>query len=300
MNKICVLYGGNSSERSVSLKSGKYIYESLIIKGYEASLIDYKHLIDLGELKYFDLVFIALHGEEGESGILQSKLEEAGIKYTGSGFKSCKNTWDKENCKNILKQHNLPTPKFFVYETFQEIIESKQQLNQEFKKGAFIKPCKEGSSIDIIKIMDFSKTDLEEIKVNLVDKDRKFLVERFIEGREFTVGFLNDQILEPLEIITEREFYDFSAKYDDEETKIIKADLRQEDLQTLKEIAKDSFNILGMKKWGRVDILQDKKGDFFILELNTVPGMTDHSLLPYAASLIGFSFEDLVDEIAKA
>ena len=138
MNKICVLYGGNSSERSVSLKSGKYIYESLIIKGYEASLIDYKHLIDLGELKYFDLVFIALHGEEGESGILQSKLEEAGINYTGSGFKSCKNTWDKENCKNILKQHNLPTPKFFVYETFQEIIESKQQLNQEFKKGAFI------------------------------------------------------------------------------------------------------------------------------------------------------------------
>ena len=91
-----------------------------------------------------------LHGEEGESGILQSKLEEAGINYTGSGFKGCKNSWDKETCKNILKQHNLPTPKFFVYETFQEIIESQQQLNLEFKKGAFIKPCKEGSSIDTV------------------------------------------------------------------------------------------------------------------------------------------------------
>ena len=111
--------------------------------------------------------------------------------------------------------------------------------------------------------------------------------------------FLNDHILEPLEIITKREFYDYEAKYDDDETQIIKADLDENDLDTLKEIAANCFNVFGLSRWGRVDILQDQKGNFFILELNTVPGMTDHSLFPYAASLKGFSFDELVNEITK-
>ena len=240
-----------------------------------------------------------MHGEEGESGILQSKMDKAGIDYTGSGFEACKNSWDKEICKNILRQNNLPTPDFSVYKTFQEIIESKNKIEEQFQEGVFIKPCKEGSSIDIIKVTDFSESDLEKIKVDLVDRERKFLVERFIEGREFTVGFLNDHILEPLEIITKREFYDYEAKYDDDETQIIKADLDEYDLEILKEIAKSCFNVFGLSRWGRVDILQDQKGNFFVLELNTVPGMTDHSLFPYAASLKGFSFDELVNEITK-
>jgi len=299
MKEVCVLYGGNSSEREVSLKSGKFIHKSLVKNGYKSYLIDYADLTELKKLKDFNLVFIALHGEEGESGILQSKMDKAGINYTGSGFEACKNSWDKEICKNILRQHNLPTPDFFVYKTFQEIIESKNKIEEQFQEGVFIKPCKEGSSIDIIKVTDFSKSDLEKIKVDLVDRERKFLVERFIEGREFTVGFLNDHILEPLEIITKREFYDYEAKYDDDETQIIKADLDENDLDTLKEIAKSCFNVFGLSRWGRVDILQDQKGNFFVLELNTVPGMTDHSLFPYAASLKGFSFDELVNEITK-
>ena len=299
MKEVCVLYGGNSSEREVSLKSGKFIHKSLVKNGYKAHLIDYADLTELEKLKDFNLVFIALHGEEGESGILQSKMDKAGIDYTGSGFEACKNSWDKEICKNILRQNNLPTPDFSVYKTFQEIIESKNKIEEQFQEGVFIKPCKEGSSIDIIKVTDFSKSDLEKIKVDLVDRERKFLVERFIEGREFTVGFLNDHILEPLEIITKREFYDYEAKYDDDETQIIKADLNENELDTLKEIANDSFNVFGLSRWGRVDILQDQKGNFFVLELNTVPGMTDHSLFPYAASLKGFSFDELVNEITK-
>jgi len=299
MKEVCVLFGGNSSEREVSLKSGKFIHKSLLKNGYKSHLIDYADLTELEKLKDFNLVFIALHGEEGESGILQSKMDKAGIYYTGSGFEACKNSWDKEICKNILRQHNLPTPDFFAYKTFQEIIESKYKIEEQFQKGVFIKPCKEGSSIDIIKVTDFSKSDLEKIKVDLVDRERKFLVERFIKGREFTVGFLNDHILEPLEIITKREFYDYEAKYDDDETQIIKADLDENDLDTLKEIAANCFNVFGLSRWGRVDILQDQKGNFFILELNTVPGMTDHSLFPYAASLKGFSFDELVNEIAK-
>jgi len=299
MKEVCVLYGGNSSEREVSLKSGKFIHKSLVKNGYKAHLIDYADLTELEKLKDFNLVFIALHGEEGESGILQSKMDKAGIDYTGSGFEACKNSWDKEICKNILRQNNLPTPDFSVYKTFQEIIESKNKIEEQFQEGVFIKPCKEGSSIDIIKVTDFSKSDLEKIKVDLVDRERKFLVERFIEGREFTVGFLNDHILEPLEIITKREFYDYEAKYDDDETQIIKADLDENDLDTLKEIAKSCFNVFGLSRWGRVDILQDQKGNFFVLELNTVPGMTDHSLFPYAASLKGFSFDELVNEITK-
>ena len=299
MKEVCVLYGGNSSEREVSLKSGKFIHKSLVKNGYKALLIDYADLTELEKLKDFNLVFIALHGEEGESGILQSKMDKAGIDYTGSGFEACKNSWDKEICKNILRQNNLPTPDFSVYKTFQEIIESKNKIEEQFQEGVFIKPCKEGSSIDIIKVTDFSKSDLEKIKVDLVDRERKFLVERFIEGREFTVGFLNDHILEPLEIITKREFYDYEAKYDDDETQIIKADLDENDLDTLKEIAKNCFNVFGLSRWGRVDILQDQKGNFFVLELNTVPGMTDHSLFPYAASLKGFSFDELVNEITK-
>ena len=299
MKEVCVLYGGNSSEREVSLKSGKFIHKSLLKNGYKSYLIDYADLTELEKLKDFGLVFIALHGEEGESGILQSKMNKAGICYTGSGFEACKNSWDKEICKDILRQHNIPTPDFFVYKTFQEIVESKNKIEEQFQEGVFIKPCKEGSSIDIIKVTDFSKSDLEKIKVDLVDRERKFLVERFIEGREFTVGFLNDHILEPLEIITKREFYDYEAKYDDDETQIIKADLDENDLDTLKEIAKSCFNVFGLSRWGRVDILQDQKGNFFVLELNTVPGMTDHSLFPYAASLKGFSFDELVNEIAK-
>jgi len=299
MKEVCVLYGGNSSEREVSLKSGKFIHKSLAKNGYKSHLIDYADLTELEKLKDFNLVFIALHGEEGESGILQSKMDKAGIDYTGSGFEACKNSWDKEICKNILRQHNLPTPDFSVYKTFQEIIESKNKIEEQFQEGVFIKPCKEGSSIDIIKVTDFSKSDLEKIKADLVDRERKFLVERFIEGREFTVGFLNDHILEPLEIITKREFYDYEAKYDDDETQIIKADLDENDLDALKEIAKSCFNVFGLSRWGRVDILQDQKGNFFVLELNTVPGMTDHSLFPYAASLKGFSFDELVNEITK-
>ena len=299
MKEVCVLFGGNSSEREVSLKSGKFIHKSLVKNGYKSYLIDYADLTELEKLKDFNLVFIALHGEEGESGILQSKMDKAGIDYTGSGFEACKNSWDKEICKNILRQNNLPTPDFSVYKTFQEIIESKNKIEEQFQEGVFIKPCKEGSSIDIIKVTDFSKSDLEKIKVDLVDRERKFLVERFIEGREFTVGFLNDHILEPLEIITKREFYDYEAKYDDDETQIIKADLDENDLDALKEIAKSCFNVFGLSRWGRVDILQDQKGNFFVLELNTVPGMTDHSLFPYAASLKGFSFDELVNEITK-
>ena len=299
MKEVCVLYGGNSSEREVSLKSGKFIHKSLVKNRYKSHLIDYADLTELEKLKDFNLVFIALHGEEGESGILQSKMDKAGIDYTGSGFEACKNSWDKEICKNILRQNNLPTPDFSVYKTFQEIIESKNKIEEQFQEGVFIKPCKEGSSIDIIKVTDFSKSDLEKIKVDLVDRERKFLVERFIEGREFTVGFLNEHILEPLEIITKREFYDYEAKYDDDETQIIKADLNENDLDTLKEIAKSCFNVFGLSRWGRVDILQDQKGNFFVLELNTVPGMTDHSLFPYAASLKGFSFDELVNEITK-
>ena len=299
MKKVCVLYGGNSSEREISLKSGKFIHKSLVKNGYESCLIDYADLTELEELKDFNLVFIALHGEEGESGVLQARMEKAGIDYTGSGFEACKNSCDKEICKNILRQHNLPTPDFFVYKTFQEIIESKNKIEEQFQEGVFIKPCKEGSSIDIVKVTDFSKSDLEKINIDLVDRERRFLVERFIEGREFTVGFLNDHILEPLEIITKREFYDYEAKYDDDETQIIEADLGENDLGILKEIAKNCFNVFGLSRWGRVDILQDQKGNFFVLELNTVPGMTDHSLFPYAASLKGLSFDELVNEIAK-
>ena len=299
MKKVCVLFGGNSSERKVSLKSGKFIHESLLKNGFKSSLIDYRDLVELEKLKDFDLVFIALHGWEGESGILQSKMEEAGINYTGSDFEACKNSWDKKICKNILRQHNLPTPDFLVYETFQKIIESKNEINKQFQKGAFIKPSKEGSSIDIIKVEDFSKCNLQKIKSNLVDEDREFLVEKFIEGREFTVGLLNDEILEPLEIITKREFYDYEAKYDDDDTEIIKAHLGEKDLHTLKFIARKCFSIFRFSRWGRVDILQDQKGDFFVLELNTVPGMTDHSLFPYAASLKGLSFDELVNEIAQ-
>ena len=299
LKKICVLYGGNSPERNVSLKSGKFIHQSLLKNGYQSSLIDYKDSIDLEKLKDFNLVFIALHGEEGESGILQSKMEDAAISYTGSNFKACKNSWNKEVCKNILKQNNLPTPDFLAYKTFQEIIDSKDKIEDQFREGVFIKPCKEGSSIDILKLTDFSESDLEKIKINLIDGDREFLVEKLIKGREFTVGFLNDCILEPLEIITKREFYDYEAKYDDDETQIIKADLDDNNLRALKEIARKCFSIFGFSTWGRVDILQDQRGDFFVLELNTVPGMTDHSLFPYAASLNGFSFDELVNEIAK-
>lgn len=310
VKKVCVLCGGESSERDVSLKSGQFIYKSLLNLGYQAELIDfiesnfmYIEQDDLAiwinkKLRKFDLVFIALHGAEGEMGYLQEEFEKYGINYTGSNEKACRDTWNKRICKDILKKNNIPTPKYEEFWTGdQSIIESAERLKEKFKNGAFIKPTEEGSSIDIFKITNFSKENLKKIMIQL--HSQVVIIEDFIDGREFTVGFLNDQILEPLEIVTDREFYDYFAKYHDDDTQITKADLSKDKIKELKMIAKKSFEVLGLSVWGRVDIMQDKRGNFFVLEINTVPGMTDHSLFPYAAKLNGLSFDELVDEIAS-
>lgn len=324
VKKVCVLCGGESSERDVSLKSGQFIYKSLLNLGYQAELIDFieSSYIDFSKLKKndegmyivqddlaiwinkklrkFDLVFIALHGAEGEMGYLQEEFEKYGINYTGSNEKACRDTWNKRICKDILKKNNIPTPKYEEFWTGdQSIIESAERLKEKFKNGAFIKPTEEGSSIDIFKITNFSKENLKKIRSQLSYTNQVVIIEEFIDGREFTVGFLNDQILEPLEIVTDREFYDYFAKYHDDDTQITKADLSKDKIKELKMIAKKSFEVLGLSVWGRVDIMQDKRGNFFVLEINTVPGMTDHSLFPYAAKLNGLSFDELVDEIAS-
>tara|TARA_A100001388_G_scaffold271871_1_gene251315 strand:- start:1632 stop:2618 length:987 start_codon:yes stop_codon:yes gene_type:complete len=324
VKKVCVLCGGESSERDVSLKSGQFIYKSLLNLGYQAELIDFieSNYIDFSKLKKndqgmyieqddlaiwinkklrkFDLVFIALHGAEGEMGYLQEEFEKYGINYTGSNEKACRDTWNKRICKDILKKNNIPTPKYEEFWTGdQSIIESADRLKEKFKNGAFMKPTEEGSSIDIFKITNFSKENLKKIMSQLSYFNQVVIIEEFIDGREFTVGFLNDQILEPLEIVTDREFYDYFAKYHDDDTQITKADLSKDKIKELKMIAKKSFEVLGLSVWGRVDIMQDKRGNFFVLEINTVPGMTDHSLFPYAAKLNGLSFDELVDEIAS-
>ena len=224
IKKIIVICGGSSSEREISLQSGKGVYDALKKLGYETTIVDFKTTSDFNIFKTYDLIFIALHGFEGEGGNLQEKFDDLSIPYTGSGPEACRNTWDKNTCKTILKAHNVMTPSWKYYET--------------------LKP---------------------------------FLMENCIDGKEFTVTIINDECMPVIEIVTENEFYDYDAKYISNNTGLIEANLTSEEHSAINVVASNAYNALNCRGWARIDILQDITGQFHVLEINTVPGMTSHS-----------------------
>tara|TARA_B100001250_G_C19798188_1_gene789755 strand:+ start:454 stop:1377 length:924 start_codon:yes stop_codon:yes gene_type:complete len=302
INKIAVLYGGSSSEREISLQSGQGVHKAICDLGYQSDLIEFKNLRNLNELKIYDFIFIALHGFEGEGGKLQKDLDSLNILYSGSNAEACRNTWNKRLTKQILQNNNIRTPAWLRVMFDQQVVESGLKVSQydilRPFEYLFLKPEEDGSSLDIFKISD--DESLKDAYQKCINPERNFLFEKYIEGRELTVTIINKECFPPIEIITKNEFYDYDAKYISDETLHIEAKLTQNELDDIKSISLDAFEALDCKAWARVDLLQDKEGSFYVIEINTVPGMTSHSNVPKSGSYLDLTYNEVVQKIIDA
>lgn len=285
--QVAVLYGGDSAEREISLQSGQAVFNALKASGIQVTAVDAKEK-KLEELRQFDRVFIALHGRGGEDGTIQGVLEYLDIPYTGSGVLASALAMDKIRSKQIWNGIGLKTPDFYLPGSKNEAL----ALIDEVEYPLIFKPSKEGSSIGMNKVNnrdDFFPAYEEAEKYDQV------LIEHWIDGAEYTVAILGEKTLPPIELKTNNEFYDYEAKYKSEDTKYIcPCELSEGELQDIEKTALRAFESLSCTGWGRVDFMREKDGQFYLLEVNTVPGMTSHSLVPMAAKAAGISFEQLV------
>lgn len=293
--RVAVFMGGDSAEREVSLNSGQAVLDALLAAGVDAVGMDVRGcLLKTVEAPDFDRVFIALHGRGGEDGTIQAILSQAGIPYTGSEVMASALAMDKLRTKYVFQGCDLPTPRFRAMASVDEA----EAIMEDLSLPLSVKPSREGSSIGIFKVT--SRDQLVAAYSNASQHDPLVLVEEWVEGPEFTVSILQGQALPAIGLSTDNEFYDYDAKYLADDTRYqIPCGLAPELEQQLKQISLDAFHVLGCRTWGRVDIMQDAQGGFWLLEVNTTPGMTDHSLVPMAAKAAGISFEELVVRILE-
>jgi D-alanine-D-alanine ligase len=295
--KVAVMFGGTSAEREVSLRSGAAVLKALQNQGIDAHAFDPKDQ-DLTALKAlgFSRVFIVLHGRGGEDGTMQGALQLAGLPYTGSGVLGSALAMDKIRCKFLFSAHGLPTAPFVVAVKGEAIDHA--AVISKLNGKVMVKPANEGSSIGMS-----AATNGEELKAALelaFQYDDAVLVEQWIQGREFTVSMLDGQALPVIEMRTPRAFYDYEAKYQSNSTEYLcPAPLSAEQTTALQQAATAAFKAVDAKVWGRVDAMMDEAGNFYLLEVNTVPGMTEKSLVPMAAKAAGFSFEQLVLKVLE-
>jgi D-alanine-D-alanine ligase len=290
--KIGVLCGGTSSEREISLKSGKAVYNALKKLGLKAVLVDVNKNVALKLLKEkIDVAYITLHGPMGEDGTIQGMLEIMGIPYTGCGVFSSSASMDKIISKKIFEYSKIPTPQWFVIEKFKSV--------DEIKYPVVVKPATQGSAIGISIVKN--KKEFPKAVKNAFSYDNKVLVEKYIKGTEITAGVLNGNSLPVIEIVPDGKFYDFKSKYTVGKSKhIIPPRLPQKVISNIQEIAIKVYKAFQCKSMCRVDMIVDKNNDIWVLEINTLPGMTETSLFPDAARAQGMSFENLVLEILKS
>ncbi|NMP15778.1 D-alanine--D-alanine ligase [Thalassotalea sp. Y01] len=296
---IAVLFGGNSAEREVSLNSGKAVINGLQKAGFKVSGIDTKD-VALNQLQSLgiDRVFIALHGRGGEDGCIQGALEYMSIPYTGSGVLGSALSMDKVRTKQIFKASGLPTADFAVVNEDDYCADACQQILQNLGGKAMVKPAKEGSSIGMAIARDAD--ELARALENAFKYDHQVLVEAWLSGAEFTVAVLGEQALPAISMVTPNEFYDYQAKYQSNSTQYLcPCGLPAEQEAQLQSLALKAFRATGAQGWGRVDVMQDSEGNFNLLEVNTVPGMTETSLVPKAAKVAGLDFQDLVSRILQ-
>jgi D-alanine-D-alanine ligase len=287
--KVAVLLGGRSAEREVSLKSGSMVLEALRSRGVDAHAFDpaERGLDELAKQK-FARAFIALHGRFGEDGTVQGVLEWLGIPYTGSGVLASALAMDKLRTKRIWQAEKLPTPPYALLEKTTDLRAVAKRLGVPL----MVKPASEGSSIGMSKVVRAEA--LDEAYALAANYDRVVIAEKFVAGTELTVGILGDQVLPIIKLETPREFYDYQAKYVSDDTRyIIPSGLAPKKEQALKALCLKAFRTLGCAGWGRVDLMLDRRGRPWLLEVNTAPGMTDHSLVPMAARAVGISYADL-------
>jgi len=287
--------GGPSAEREVSLKSGNAVLAALKRQGIAAHGIDAdKSTLRLLEDGRFDRAFIALHGRWGEDGVIQGALEVLGIPYTGSGVLGSALGMDKMKTKFLWTAAGVPTPECVVLEPGTDLNKVVARLGLP----VFVKPAREGSSLGVSKAK--STAELKAAWEAAVKFDDQVIAERFIDGAEITCGILGDRALPLIKIETDREFYDYEAKYLLDSTRYLcPCGLPAEQEREIQQLARRAFATLGCSGWGRVDFMLDKSGRAYVLEVNTVPGMTDHSLVPKAAKQAGIDFDQLVLRILE-
>jgi len=293
--KIGVMMGGLSREREISLKTGKAILRALTEKGYNASPVDVGP--DIAETlikEKIEIAFIALHGRFGEDGTVQGMLELMRIPYTGSGVLASALALHKIMAKKFFLCENIPTPTYEVF--LREEIEKNPPQNTSLPLPLVVKPAREGSTIGVSIVRE--ENELIPALKEAGKYDDEILVEEFMQGREITVGILEDIPLPIIEIVPKSGFYDYHSKYTKGETEyIIPARIPREKYLYAQDISLKAFQVLGCAGCARVDLMTDEDGNPFVIDVNTMPGMTETSLLPKAASYAGIPFEELVERI---
>ena len=292
--KIGIICGGWSAERDISLKSGEAVFKCFSENGYKPKLIDLvsKDMATV-EKTYedIDLAFILVHGRGGEDGYLQNYLDQINVIYTGSNAISSKLGMNKIATKKTWQKLNICTPDFI------ELNENNIEDILNLSKKVVIKPASEGSSFGI-SIIENNESNLNIAIKKAKEFDKEILIESYVEGKELTVSIIGNKAYNPVEIIPNGEYYDFNAKYNQKDTIYKKAVLGLERKSFLKKEAKKCFEAIGCSGWGRVDLIDDGK-DFSFLEVNTVPGMTEKSLVPKSAILDKESFISILEKIIK-
>jgi D-alanine-D-alanine ligase len=292
---VAVLLGGKSAEREVSLKSGGMVLAALRKKGIDAHPFDPKER-DVQDLvkERFARVFIALHGRFGEDGTVQGVLEWLGIPYTGSGVLASALAMDKVRTKRLWAAEGVPTAPYEVLGKESD----RKGVAKRLGMPLFVKPASEGSSVGMSKVR--AAGALDEAYALAVNYDPVVIAEKLIDGPELTVAIVGERVLPIIRIETPREFYDYEAKYIANDTRyLIPCGVSEKKEKELQALCLKAFRALGCRGWGRVDLMLDKRGRPYLLEINTSPGMTDHSLVPMAARAVGISYEDLCVKILE-
>ena len=297
--KIAVLLGGTSAEREVSLNSGTAVLNALRKQGYDAHPIDPKEF-PVATLKEqgFDRVFNILHGRGGEDGTMQGLLEQIGIPYTGCGVMASALTMDKMRTKMLWKAFGLPVAEMEIVTTENRINLNPMAVVKKLGLPLMVKPSLEGSSVGLTKVKTVE--ELESAVDFALKFDRTVLIEEWLAGDEFTVPVLDGEVLPSIKIVPEGEFYDYDAKYISDNTQYFcPAGLTEAREQELRRLVKQAYDVVGCRGWSRIDVMADVEGNFRLVEVNTNPGMTSHSLFPKSAATVGYSFEQLVEKILE-
>jgi D-alanine-D-alanine ligase len=293
--QVALVVGGESGEREVSLRGGRAVAAALESLGVQFSLVDGpRRLLEQVAAGHYDRVFNLLHGRGGEDGTLQGALRIYGVPVTGSGVLASALSMDKLQSKRIWRSGDLPTPEWAVARG----VADAERILESLRPPLFVKPAREGSSLGMSRVSDAG--ELAPALEKALALDETVLVERMIEGREYTAAILGDRVLPLIGLETTRDFYDYEAKYESDDTRYrCPCGLDEATEARLATLCLEAFEMLGTSGWGRVDLMVDRDGQPWLLEVNTTPGMTDHSLMPMAAAAAGIDFEELVWRILE-
>ncbi|GGJ99421.1 D-alanine--D-alanine ligase [Luteimonas terricola] len=286
--RVAVLMGGDTSEREVSLDSGGNVLAALRSRGVDAQGVDgVPALLDALQAGRFDRVFNILHGGVGENGVLQGLLAALRVPYTGSDVLGCALTLDKIRTKQVWLSEGLPTPRYERLPRGADLRAAAQRLGLP----VFVKPSSEGSSVGVFRVL--AESDLAPAIAFAASYDGELLMEQMVRGDELTVGILGDVALPSIRIVPAGEWYDYHAKYVAEDTQYLCPGLEGEDEAALRALALRAFRAAACSGWGRVDVMRDRERGLQLIEINTAPGMTSHSLVPKAAGELGCDYAEL-------